>query len=285
MTFAELTPGQLRRDPLPLRGRVAVVTGVSRRAGIGYAIARRLAAQGASLHLHHYVRHDRDQPWGADPGGAEAVIAGVTAALADPDAAVWHQETDLSDPDAPSRLIEAAAATSRFLDILVCNHARSGDDGPLGALTAAMLDAHWPVNTRASILLAQEFAVVRAAGEAGGDRRPGGRIVFMTSGQDLGPMNSEVAYAASKGALASITRTLADQLADRAITVNTVNPGPVDTGYAPPDAHEAVRRHFPQGRWGQPDDPARLIAWLVTDEAAWITGQVISTEGGFRRWD
>ena len=49
--------------------------------------------------------------------------------------------------------------------------------------------------------------------------------------------------------------------------------------------HEAVRRHFPQGRWGTPDDPARLIAWLVTDEAAWITGQVINSEGGFRRWD
>jgi 3-oxoacyl-[acyl-carrier protein] reductase len=279
MTFAELSPDQLRRNPLPLRGRVAVVTGVSRRAGIGYAIARRLAAQGASLHLHHYVRHDRDQPWGADPGGPEAVIVGVTAALADPDATVRHHNADLSEPDTPSRLIQTAAATSRFLDILVCNHARSGGDGPLGALTAGMLDAHWAVNTRASILLAQEFAARHD------DSRPGGRIVFMTSGQDLGPMTSEVAYAASKGALASVTATLADQLADRAITVNAVNPGPVDTGYAPPDAHEAVRRHFPRGRWGEPDDPARLIAWLVTDEAAWITGQVINTEGGFRRWD
>jgi 3-oxoacyl-[acyl-carrier protein] reductase len=283
MTFAELTPGQLRRDPLPLRGRVAVVTGVSRRAGIGYAITRRLAAQGASLVLHHYAPHDRDQPWGADPGGLEAVIGGVTEALADPDAAVWHQEADLSDPDAPARLIESAAGTSRFLDILVCNHARSGGDGPLGTLTAGMLDAHWAVNTRASILLAQAFAARHE------DNRPGGRIVFMTSGQDLGPMPGEVAYAASKGALASITQTLADQLGDRGITVNTVNPGPVDTGYAAfadqPDVHEAVRRHFPQGRWGAPDDPARLIAWLVTDEAAWITGQVINSEGGFRRWD
>jgi 3-oxoacyl-[acyl-carrier protein] reductase len=279
MTFAELTPGQLRRDPLPLHGRVALVTGVSRRAGIGYAIARRLAAQGASLVLHHYAPHDREQPWGADPGGPEAVVAGVTAALADPRATVRHHEADLSDPDAPSRFIETAASTSRFLDILVCNHARSGGDGSLGTLTAGMLDAHWAANTRSSILLAQAFAGQHD------DRRPGGRIVFMTSGQDLGPMTSEVAYAASKGALASITRTLADQLADRGITLNTVNPGPVDTGYAPPDVLEAVRRHFPRGRWGTPDDPARLIAWLVTDDAAWITGQVIDSEGGFRRWD
>jgi 3-oxoacyl-[acyl-carrier protein] reductase len=276
MSTAELTPDQLRRDPLPLRGRVAMVTGVSRRAGIGYAIARRLAALGASLFLHHYAPHDRDQPWGADPGGLEAVLSGVTDALAGDGARVTHQEADLADPAAPSALIDAAAAAFGHLDILVCNHARSGDDGPLGTLTAAMLDAHWAANTRSSILLAQEFV-------ARHDGRPGGRIVLMTSGQDLGPMTPEVAYAASKGALASITRTLADQLADQAITLNAVNPGPVDTGYATPEAHEAVRRRFPQGRWGTPDDPARLIAWLVTDEAAWITGQVINTEGGFRR--
>jgi 3-oxoacyl-[acyl-carrier protein] reductase len=280
---AEPTPAQLRRDPLPLRGRVAVVTGVSRRAGIGYAIARRLAALGASLFLHHYAPHDCDQPWGADPGGSEAVITGVAEALAG-GARVQHGEFDLSDPGAPDRLIEAAAAEFGHLDILVCNHARSGGDGPLGALTAAMLDAHWAVNTRSAILLAQAFAAVRGERKVDGGR-PGGRIVFMTSGQDLGPMTGEVAYAASKGALASITRTLADRLADQAITLNTVNPGPVDTGYAPPETHEAVRRHFPQRRWGAPDDPARLIAWLVTDEAAWLTGQVINTEGGFRRWD
>src|SRR5271165_7328061 len=112
MTPAEPTPAQLRRDPLPLLGRVAVVTGVSRRAGIGYAIARRLAALGASLFLHHYAPHDRDQPWGADPGGAEAVLAGVTEALAGGaghTVGVQHGEFDLSDPDAPDRLVEAAA--------------------------------------------------------------------------------------------------------------------------------------------------------------------------------
>lgn len=269
--------GQHRRDPLPLRGRVAVVTGTSRRAGIGYAIARHLAALGASLFLHHHIPHDRDQPWGADPGGQQAIANGVTQALADPDAAVHHLGLDLSDTDAPNRLIQSAIDAYSHLDILVCNHARSGTDGPLGTLDAAMLDAHWAVNTRSTILLTQAFAAQH-------DGRPGGRVILMTSGQDLGPMPDEVAYAASKGALASITPTLADHLADQAITLNTVNPGPVDTGYAPPNIHETIRRRFPAGRWATPDDPARLIAWLATDEASWITGQVINTEGGFRRW-
>jgi 3-oxoacyl-[acyl-carrier protein] reductase len=278
MTPSEPSADQLRRDPLPLRGRTALVTGVSRRTGIGYAVARRLAALGASLFLHHYRPHDRDQPWGEDPGGLTAVVSSVRGALADPAASVRDTELDLAPPDAPAELIGAAAAACGHLDILVCNHARSGGDGPLGALDAGLLDAHWAVNTRSSILLAQAFAAQH-------DGRPGGRVIFMTSGQDLGPMTGEVAYAASKGALASITRTLADQLADQSITLNAVNPGPVDTGYPSPEAYEAVRRHFPQRRWGVPDDPARLIAWLVTDEAAWITGQVISSEGGFRRWD
>jgi 3-oxoacyl-[acyl-carrier protein] reductase len=277
MTPAEPRADRLRRDPTPLRGRVALVTGVSRRAGIGYAIARRLAALGAGLFLHHYGPHDDDQPWSGDPGGPDSIAAGVAEALADGHASVRHMRLDLAGADAPGRLVNAAAAAVGHLDILACNHARSGGDGPLGALDAAMLDVHWAVNARSVILLAQAFAAQH-------DGRPGGRIIFMTSGQDLGPMRDEVAYATAKGALASITRTLADQLADRAITLNTVNPGPVDTGYAPPGAYEAVRRRFPQGRWGDPDDPARLIAWLATDEAAWITGQVINTEGGFRRF-
>ncbi len=237
MTPAEPSVDQLRRDPLPLRGRVAVVTGVSRRAGIGYAIARRLAALGASLFLHQYVLHDQDQPWGADPGGLEAVVADVTAARGHPGASVRWLDTDLSEPGAPAQLIDAAGQAFGHLDILVANHARSGGDGPLGAVTAVMLDAHWAVNTRSVILLAQAFASQH-------DGRPGGRVVFLTSGQDLGPMTHEVAYAASKGALASITRTLADQLAGQAITLNTVNPGPVDTGYATSEGREAVRRHW-----------------------------------------
>jgi 3-oxoacyl-[acyl-carrier protein] reductase len=260
---------------MTLRGRTALVTGVSRRAGIGHAIARRLAGLGANVFAHHLTRHDAAQPWGGDE--IDAVLASVRESLT-PDGELADLSLDLTADGAPERLVDAAVERFGHLDVLVCNHALSGSDGALGELSAAMLDAHYAVNARATILLAQAFAA------AHDDTRPGGRVIMMTSGQGLGPMPGEVAYAASKGALASITVTLADQLADRGITVNTVNPGPVDTGYASPEDVRAVASMFPGGRWGEPDDPARLIAWLATDDARWITGQVINSEGGFRRW-
>lgn len=265
------------RDPLPLLGRTALVTGASRRRGIGYAVARRLAAYGAGVYLHHHVPHDADRPWGADPGGPDAVADGVRE-LAAPGAVVAHGPADLSHPDAPARLLDTAAETlGGRLDILVANHALSGSDGTLDALDAAMLDAHWAVNTRSVILLAQAYARRRPA------VLPGGRIVLMTSGEDLGDgMPEEIAYGLAKGALASATRSLATTFADLGVTVNTVNPGPVDTGYAVGELRERVAGCFPGGQ-GTPDDPARLIAWLATDEAGWITGQVINSEGGFRR--
>ena len=138
-----------------------------------------------------------------------------------------HAGFDLARPDTPAALLDAARAAFGHVDILVCNHASSGPDGPLADVTAEMLDAHWAVNTRASLLLAQAFARHH-------DGRPGGRIVFMTSGQNLGPM-PEIAYASSKGALAAITLSIADELADRGITVNCVNPGPATRAGRTPD--------------------------------------------------
>ncbi|MEV0222218.1 SDR family oxidoreductase [Streptomyces sp. NPDC050704] len=274
------TTETLRRDPLPLRGRTALVTGASRRGGIGYAVARRLAAYGASVYLHHHVPHDAAMPWGADR--PEDVVAGVREALADPEARVVDGPGDLSDSAAPAELIATAAdALGGRLDILVANHALSGSDGPLDTIDAAMLDAHWAVDARSVLLLVQAYARLRAALPP---RTPGGRVVMMTSGQDLaGGMPQEIAYGLQKGALASITRSLSVTLIENAITVNTVNPGPVDTDYLTGDLYATVAAMFPAGRWGMPDDPARLIAWLATDEAEWVTGQVIDSEGGFRR--
>ena len=246
--------------------RTALITGVSRRAGIGFAIARRLVDGGVRVFAHHHVPHDVERPWGGD------AIKEVVAELG----GVPNLGLDLVAPGAPEHLLAAAVDALGHVDVLICNHASSGPDGALGALTAGMLDHHYAVNTRSSLLLAQAFAAQH-------DGRPGGRVVLMTSGQNLGPMSGQLAYAAAKGALAAITASLSDTLIDRGITVNCVNPGPVDTGWAPPELFETVRARFPLGRWGEPDDPARLIAWLVSDEGRWVTGQVLNSEGGFRR--
>lgn len=264
----------LARDPLPLRNRVVLITGVSRRAGIGFAIARRAAAYGASVFCHHFAPHDREQPWGGDD--IAAVLDGVRAELRG-DARLADLHADLTEPAAPSRIMATAVAEFGHVDALVCNQALSGSDGALGELTPDGLDRHWAVNTRASILLTQEFAA-----QYRGDGT--GSVVYLTSGQGLGPMPGEIGYAAAKAALAGVTTTIADQLADQGIRLNTVNPGPVDTGYGTEELWEGLLPMFPFGRPGHPDDPAKLITWLLTDEASWITGQIINTEGGFARW-
>lgn len=282
--------GAVGRDRLPLAGRTVLVTGVSRRSGIGHAIACRAADYGASIVAHHYRPHDAAQPWGADD--VEAVMASIRTHLVDP-AQLIDITADLAAPGEPARVVEQAAAAGH-LDALVCNQAMSSPDGPLSEMTEAVLDAHWAVDARASILLAQAFAaqegfaspaadsVIGAGSRPAGSRR--GAIVFLTSGQGLGPLPGEIAYAAAKAAIAGVTLTISDELIDAGITVNTVNPGPVDTGYVTEADREATAAMFPQGRWGEPDDAARLITWLLTDEARWITGQVISSEGGFARW-
>lgn len=287
----DVHPSEPGREPFPLRGRTVVVTGVSRRAGIGYATACLLASYGANLFCHHFAPHDAQQPWGSD--AIDAVLAGVRSHLVE-GARVADRHADLTESGAPEELLAAAAAEFGQVDALICNQAHSGSDGAVGELTTADLDRHWAVNARASILLAQAFAAQSAsAAPDPGEASPAEgfpaegftrSIVFLTSGQGQGPMPGEIAYAAAKAALAGVTTTIADQLADHGIRVNTVNPGPVDTGYLTPELWRAVAPKFPFGRYGQPEDPARLIAWLVTDEAAWITGQVINTEGGFGRW-
>jgi 3-oxoacyl-[acyl-carrier protein] reductase len=207
--------------------------------------------------------------WGAEPGEAEAASAELRKR-----GRVEHRQADFAEPGAPAELFIAARDTVGHVDILVVNHTRSGDGG-LADLTAGHLDDFLRENVRASLLLVKEFAAQH-------DRRPGGRVVLMTSGQHLGPMREEIGYAVSKGALHQATLTLSAELIDHGITVNTVNPGPTDTGWGLGDVDP--RPSMPQGRWGEPDDAARLITWLCTDDAQWITGQVIDSEGGFRRW-
>lgn len=252
--------------------RIVVVTGVSHRAGIGFAIARRLLDDGAKVLLHSFSQ-DRDRrPEGADAGGAEALLA----ELGSTPERLQHIEADLGDPDAPGRVISAAVDAFGAIDALVVNHAH-GSDQSLETASAEGLDRAWAVNGRAAVLLVQAFAEIHD------DDRADGRIVLFTSGQHLGPMPGELPYVLSKGAIHQITPTLADELADRGITVNAVNPGPVDTGWPSDELRESLRPAFPLGRWGRPEDIAPIIAWLISADSAWMTGQVINAEGGFRR--
>jgi 3-oxoacyl-[acyl-carrier protein] reductase len=244
----------------PLAGRGALVTGVSRRAGIGYAVARRLRELGANVFVQGFVAHDAGQP-----AGIPALSAEIGAG---------HVESDFGEAAAPAACIDAAAAALGHVDVLIANHAMSCDQD-LEALDAAAIDATLAVNVRATLLLVKAYAARHD------DARPGGRVILFTSGQHLEPMARELPYAASKGALHGVTASLAAHLAPRGILVNALNPGPTDTGWATPELTRHELRRLPLGRWGSPEDAARLVGWLASDDAAWITGQVLTSDGGF----
>ena len=251
-------------DDGPLDGRVALVTGVSRRAGIGWAVADRLTRLGATVTSTGWRGHDEEMVWGADPASAPAPPFD-------------HGEHDLEDPAGPADLVDDVVARHGALDILVAVHARSSTQG-LDAVTATELDRCWAVNVRSVVLLAQRFAEVHDPA------RPGGRMVWFTSGQHVAPMGGEIAYAATKGALHQLTRSLADVLVGRGIVANCINPGPVDTGWADAGTRATVAAMFPAGRWTTPDEVAGVVELLVRDEGAPIVGQVVDAEAGFRRW-
>jgi 3-oxoacyl-[acyl-carrier protein] reductase len=223
---------------------VALVTGASNPRGIGPAVARRLAADGLRVVVHG---------WGDD----EASLGPLAAEVGGPAVVA-----DLADADAPGRLV----AEHGPFAVVVANHARSSNVA-LEDLTADEIDVTYAVNVRATLLLAQ---AARASLE---------RLVLFTSGQYHGAMADELPYIASKGALHQLTKSLAIALSPA--TVNTIDPGPTDTGYADSEREDEVTRLSPSGRWGAPQDTARLVSWLVGEEAAWVTGQVIASDGGW----
>jgi 3-oxoacyl-[acyl-carrier protein] reductase len=252
-----------------LRGRVALVTGVGRRRGIGVAICRALAGSGADVFITFWNAYDREiYDVDREPEALVEDLRGIGVRAE-------GMELDLSLPDSPEKLLDAVSGRLGPPSILVNNAAYSTRDG-FENLDAETLDAHYAVNLRATALLSVAFARRYPGG-------PGGRIINLTSGQSLGPMPGELAYAATKGAIEALTVTLAAEVGHKGITVNAVNPGPTDTGWMTEELQRELEPKFSLGGIGEPEDAARLVAFLAGDEARWITGQIIHSEGGFLR--
>jgi len=252
-----------------LQGKVAVITGASRERGIGAAVARQFAQAGAAVFITYYRPYDAQMPWGSQPREAGMLLQ----SLREQGVRCADMELDLSLPEAAARLFDQAERDLGPVDILV-NNAVVDFHSDLQTLDADQLDQHYAVNLRALALLCVEFYKRH-------DGRPGGRIINLTSGQGLGPMPDNLAYAATKGGVEALTISLAPGLAEKGITINAVDPGPTDTGWMDADTLAQLSAHGPFGRAGLPEDAARLIRFLASPEAQWITGQVLRSRGGF----
>jgi 3-oxoacyl-[acyl-carrier protein] reductase len=216
----------------------------------------------------HWAAYDQSMPWGADQEGP-AVLQQEIQELG---VRAEQRAFDLAQPSTPARILDWAGEAIGPPSVLVNNAAHSTRDG-YEALDAATLDAHYAVNVRGALLLSLEFARRYDGG-------PDGRIVFLTSGQSVGAMPDELAYAATKGATEAFVRSLAPAVATKGITVNAIDPGPTDSGWMTDEIKRELRSRAPLGRVGTPEDAASLVAFLASPRSGWITGQVIHSRGG-----
>ncbi len=239
--------------------RVALVTGASR--GIGRAITQELARQGAKVVVNYHRSAD----------AAAEVVEAIRAAGGEATAA----QADVSETEQAEALVKEAIGAYGQLDILVNNAGTTRD-----MLIMMMPESDWDEVIKTNLKSA--FNCSKAAVKAMMRRRYG-RIVNVSSVAGITGNAGQTNYSASKAGLIGFTKALAREVAARSITVNAVAPGfvPTDlTGDLPDDLKEASLRAIPLGRWGTADEVAYAVAFLVSDEAAYITGQVLSIDGG-----
>ncbi|SES41421.1 SDR family oxidoreductase [Salipaludibacillus aurantiacus] len=259
-----------------LTGKTALVTGVSRSQGIGAAICREFARKGADILFTYWTDYDQSMPWGVE----SSEPASLKRELESYNVRCENIELDLTAPAAPVTLLDfAAKAFGSSPDILVNNACYSVNDS-ISTITAGKLDSHYKVNVRAVTLLTQAFVDYFTKKEG-----KNGRIINLTTGWNRGQMPDELSYVLTKSAVETLTYTLASTLAEKHITINAINPGPTNSGWMNEEIKKDLLPRFPSGRLGEPEDAAKLASFLAGDEAAWVTGQVIHSEGGFRNGD
>jgi 3-oxoacyl-[acyl-carrier protein] reductase len=248
-----------------LTGKTALVTGASR--GIGRAIAERLAADGALVAVHY----------NSGEAAAKETVAAITAAGGR--AFPVHAELGV-DGDAETLVARVAAGLrehtgAAWLDILVNNAALSGT-GPIETDTPAAFDRLFAVNVRAPYFLIQQTMPML---------REGGRIINIGSGVTRIALPMELAYAMTKGAIDTLSRTLVNAVGARGITVNTVAPGTTRTErtaamYDIPGFAEQMNAAQAIERTGMPGDIAAVVAFLASPDGGWVTGQWLDASGG-----
>ena len=242
-----------------LSGQRALVTGASR--GIGRAVALRLASEGASVALNYNSGQQE----------AETVAAEITAAGG---SAVTLQG-NVADATQAEALVDAAAEALGGLDILV-NNAGITRDNLLMRLSEDDWDAVIDTNLKGAFLCTK--AAIRPM-----LRQRSGRVVNMSSVVAITGNPGQANYTAAKAGLIGFTRTVAREVASRGITVNAIAPGFIATQMVdsiPEDLQAQIRERIPLGAFGTPEDVAGCVAFLVSADAAYVTGQVLSIDGG-----
>jgi 3-oxoacyl-[acyl-carrier protein] reductase len=246
-----------------LKGKVVIVTGASR--GIGAGIARAFASAGASVVVNYATSRE----------DAERVVREIGAV----DGKAIAVQADVSVADEVRRLFAEARRAFGPVDVLI-NNAGVFKFDPLEEVTEAEFHREFNTNVLGTILAVQE--AVKQFGPAGGS------IINIGSLVSSKVVAGSLVYSATKHALDGVTRVLAAELGPRNIRVNSINPGPVDTegarrtGVIDGDWGKQLVAETPLGRFGQPDDIARLALVLASPDAGWVTGQTLVASGGLR---
>ena len=243
---------------------MACVTGVGRKNGIARSVALRLAHDGWDIAFNYWMPYEERMSLGGTPNDPSDIADEISAT----GRRVLAVEANLEDPSAAGRFVERASAELGPVSALALSHSESVDSGILDT-TVESFDRHFAVNTRAAWLLIRAFALQVPP--------DGGAIVALTSDHVVHNMP----YGASKGALDRIVIAAARELGDRGISSNALNPGPVDTGWMDEAIRASGTARQPTGRLGTPNDIAEVVRFLVSPEGRWVSGQLLTADGGF----